>query len=240
MTGLIALVVFACVVLLLLWWLLIATEGVYLGQRVVIWLYDVYATRYDKIKAFSPEYDHLLLANPIMGLIAPHQTPMVLDVATGTGRLPDALLNHTMFQGRIVGVDLSEKMLAQAERKLAQDADRVTLMHAPAEDLPFLDDSFDVVACLEALEFMRDRNAALDEMLRVLRPGGVLLLTLRINMRLMPGRILSGESLENALYERGVDDVVIEPWQVDYKRVWAMKSGDALPVGARPVDEILI
>ena len=50
----------------LVYWLLIVTEGVYLGRRVVIWLYDWYAGRYDEIKHFRSEYDHLFLSQPIL------------------------------------------------------------------------------------------------------------------------------------------------------------------------------
>ncbi|MFW5748637.1 MAG: class I SAM-dependent methyltransferase [Chloroflexota bacterium] len=223
----------------LVWWLVFESEGVYLGRRAVIWLYELYAWRYDRIKAFTPEYDHLLLAQPIMGAIAPHRAPMVLDVATGTGRLPDAVLNHTLFQGRVIGVDASRRMLVKAAAKLAADGDRVTLVWADALDLPFLDESFDVVTCLEALEFMPDQMRALDELLRVLRPGGLLLITQRINTRWMPGRLHDGAALETLLTARGAESVTLEPWQEDYNRVWARKQGMAPAIGARPVAEIL-
>ncbi len=222
----------------LLWWLLVATEGAYLGRRVVIWLYDLYADRYDSIKDFRPEYDHVLLAGPIMAIIAPQVAPMVLDVATGTGRLPLALVNHPQFQGRVIGVDLSRHMLAKAARKL--DDRRVTFLRVPAEALPFPDASFDVVTCLEALEFMSDPEVVLYEMARVLRPGGLLLMTNRINTRLMPGKTFTDDQLESMLQACGIDDVFIEPWQVDYHRVWATRCGDSLPVGARPWLELLL
>ncbi len=224
---------------LFLWWLFIITEGVYLGRRVVIWLYDLYAGRYDNIKQFQPEYDHVLLAQPIMEIIAPHQSPLVLDVATGTGRLPDALLNHVGFHGRIVAADLSHKMLVKASEKLADDLDRVTLLCVPAEDLPFEDDLFDVVTCLEALEFMAEPVTVLCELARVLRPGGLLVTTNRIGTRLMPGKTFTDAEFEVMLNDCGIEDVIIEPWQEDYHRVWGLKAGEAMPTGARPFVEIL-
>ncbi len=149
------------------WWLLFATEGVYLGRRVVIWLYDLYATRYDGIKHFRREYDHMYLAQPIMERIAPIKSPLILDAATGTGRLPLAMLQHAHFQGRVIAVDLSRRMLSQAAVKF-NDA-HVNLLCAPAEHLPFADDCFDVVTCLEALEFMEHPAATLSELIRVLQ-----------------------------------------------------------------------
>ncbi|MBC8170615.1 MAG: class I SAM-dependent methyltransferase, partial [Anaerolineae bacterium] len=112
----------------LAWWLLITTEGVYLGQRVVIWLYDLYATRYDGIKQFLPDYDDLLLAQPIMNEIVPKTDPLVLDVATGTGRLPAALCRLPYFAGHIIASDPSRKMLAQAVIKLAAERDRISFL----------------------------------------------------------------------------------------------------------------
>jgi len=205
----------------------------------VIWLYDLYATRYDRIKQFQPEYDHFLLANPIMGYIAPHQSPLVLDVAVGTGRLPDALFKHAYFHGRIIGLDLSTKMLRIAAQKLGEDQNRLSLLRAPAEQVPFDDNSFDVVTCLESLEFMPDSKVVISELARVLRPGGLLLITNRIGRHFMPSKTFNNETLVEILNINGICDVEIEPWQEDYHRVWGLKGGDSLIVGARPLVEVL-
>jgi SAM-dependent methyltransferase len=223
----------------LLWWLLVTTEGVYLGRGVVVWLYDVYAGRYDRIKAYEPEYEHALLAVPIMQMIDPHRSPLVLDVATGTGRLPDALLNHVHFQGRVVGLDLSRRMLAVAADKMAADGERVAWLWGPAEKLPFADRTFDVVTCLESLEFMRDPARVLAEMARVLRPDGLLLITNRLGTWTMPGKLFSETELTAVLEGCGIGDVLVEPWQEDYQRVWGIKGGTAAPTGARPLAEVL-
>lgn len=232
----------AAALIALLWWLLVTTEGVYLGRRVVIWLYDLYASRYDNIKKFHSEYEHWLLASPLLIRIAsalPDEVfpielsggevslliaPLVLDVATGTGRMPLALIDHEQFAGRVIGVDLSRKMLAQAADKLQYDRQRVNLMQCAAAALPFRDGLFDAVTCLEALEFMPDPAAALAEISRVLRPGGVMLISNRINMRWMPGKIWTEDALRQHLSAVGMTDIEFEPWQVDYQRVWAIKK----------------
>ncbi len=223
----------------LLWWLIVTTEGVYLGRAVVIWLYDVYARRYDNIKQFQPQYEHWLVAAPLMKMIASLRAPLVLDVATGTGRLPEALLSHIEFQGRVVGLDLSRKMLQIAAEKLSVRTNQVSLIWGPAEALPFEDDLFDIVTCLESLEFMRDPAGVLCEMIRVLRPGGVLFISNRINVKFMPGKIFDKERLIEILAMCGVYEVDIEPWQEDYQRVWGMKTGQSPPTGARLIWEIL-
>jgi ubiquinone/menaquinone biosynthesis C-methylase UbiE len=221
------------------WWLLIATEGVYLGRRVVIWLYDLYAGQYDDVKGFDPVYEHALLAQPLMQEMAPHTAPLVLDVATGSGRMPAALFNHPAFQGRVIAADLSRQMLRRASLKLRGYETQLDLLWSSAEHLPFADGTFDAVTSLEALEFMEDPAACLREMLRVLRPGGVLFISNRINTRLMPGKIWDRERLSELLFDLDVEQVNFEAWQVDYERVWAIKSGQSEPAGARPLAEIL-
>jgi ubiquinone/menaquinone biosynthesis C-methylase UbiE len=222
----------------LLWWLLIESEGVYLGRRVVIALYDLYAGRYDDTKRFRKASDHQYLAGPLMQAFAPDRAPRVLDVATGTARLPIALLNHAGFGGVVFGVDLSRRMLAHGAAKLGgflvgTAAERaqpyVVLVHAPAERLPFPDASFDGVTCLEALEFMNRPTDVLAELARVLMPGGVLLITTRISTRLMPGKVWRDETMLGHLLDAGFDNIEFETWQVDYTLVWAARAADDRP-----------
>jgi ubiquinone/menaquinone biosynthesis C-methylase UbiE len=205
------------------WWALIATEGVYLGRRVVIWLYDLFAGRYDAIKHFDPQHDHMFLAQPLMARVAPLRAPYVLDVATGTGRLPLALLRHAQFEGPIVALDASRAMLDVAAHKLDGQAG-VLLMQGDALRLPFADGEFDVVTCLEALEFTTQPDAVVRELCRVLRPGGWLLITNRRTGRLMPGKTYSQDRLSTLLTARGLGTIAWESWQVDYDLVWARKE----------------
>ena len=92
-------------------------------------------------------------------------------------------------------MDASRRMLAKAREKIVAGhfESFVSLLHHDASELPFEDGSFDVVTCLEALEFMPRPAEALAEMIRVLRPGGLLLTTIRIDTRWMPGRTWSEE-----------------------------------------------
>lgn len=222
------------------WWLLIASEGVYLGRRTVVWLYDLYARRYDSIKGYRSVYEHMFLSQPLMEAIAPQKSPLVLDVATGTGRLPLAMVHHAHFNGLVIGVDLSRRMLAEATRKFPGEK-RVMLMHAPAENLPFADGVSDITTCLEALEFMTRREQVLYELVRVTRPGGLLLVTNRVGdeARLMPGKTWTQEQIEGLLREAGMAEVRTERWQVDYDLVWAWKIGKSAVTGMRPVTEVL-
>jgi ubiquinone/menaquinone biosynthesis C-methylase UbiE len=218
--ALIALI--ALVIVVLAWWLLIASEGVYLGRRVVIWLYDLFATRYDAIKGFNPLYDQQYLAQPLMERIAPQRQPRVLDVATGTGRLPLALYRHARFGGRVIALDAAPRMLALAADKL-NGMPRLLCTLGDGTWLPFADNTFDVVTCLEALEFMPQPEATLRELCRVLRPGGTLMTTHRRTGRLMPGKIISQERMAALLAECRMTPPEFDIWQVDYDLVWAEK-----------------
>lgn len=234
----IALIVGAAVGLLV-YWLIFASEGVYLGRRVVIWLYDLYAGRYDAIVQHDDVDEHLTLAQPIMRALHPRTDPAVLDIATGTGRIPLALCQHARFEGHIVGLDLSQRMLEQAEHKIAENHfdDYVTLVWHTAEALPYPDNSFDLVTCLEALEFMSDMQTVLAELCRVLRPGGVLLTTRRIGTRWFPGRLWSQETMRSLLEQYGMTQVEFVRWQVDYEQVWARKVGQSDFIGAASIGQ---
>ncbi len=229
----------ALVVVLVLWWLLVLTEGVYLGRGVVVALYDLYARRYDRIKQYDPQDESAYLARPIMAAL-PTRAPLVLDVATGTARLPLALLGEADFQGRIVALDLSRRMLAVAAEKLAPYGARVTLLHHTAERLPFPDGAFDLVTCLEALEFMPRPREVLAELVRVVRPGGLLVVTNRRgrDARLMPGHTWSDAQLERLLRALGMVCVKVALWQMDYSLAWAWKAGHSAVRGARPLEEV--
>lgn len=96
----------------------------------------------------------------------------VLDVACGTGvvtRAAGPVLGPT---GTIVASDLNEGMLAEARLHNVEGAS-VEWRQADATDLPFDSDGFDALLCQQGLQFVPDKAAAVAEMHRVLRPGGV-------------------------------------------------------------------
>ena len=218
----------------LIWWLIIETEGVYLGRRVVIALYDLYAARYDRVKQFDEQADLALISLPIMERVEPQTDPLILDVATGTGRVPLIMARNAAFAGHVIGLDASRQMLKVARKKVAAERfeEYISLSRGDAQDLPYSDDSFDVVACLEALEFLPGQRAALAEMVRVLRPGGLLLVSIRIDTRWMPTRTWSEARMRRELAAMKLRDARVAIWQEDYSQVFARKAGESEPIGA--------
>ena len=221
-----------------LYWAFIITEGAYLGARVVAWTYDLTANKYDQIKQFRLEDDVWLIVGPLLYKLNNVREPLVLDIATGTGRLPLALLSRPLFDGHVIGLDYSRKMLQQADAKLAPHAGRYTLTWHNAQHLPFPDDTFDAVCCLEALEFMPDPGGVLAEMSRVLRPGGTFLVTNRINWegKLMPGKAFAKDEFRTMLKNIGLERIEFRIWQVYYDLIFARKKGWRSPHGQNVED----
>ena len=104
----------------------------------------------------------------------------VLDVGTGTGIVALEAARRLAPGGRVLGIDLSPGMLARAEARAREQglAERVAFAERDAESLGLEDASQDRVLSLYALLHFPDPAAALAEMHRVLRPGGVLVIAI--------------------------------------------------------------
>lgn len=101
-------------------------------------------------------------------------TDRVLDVATGTGHTAFAFAPHVR---EVIATDLTPEMLAEGEKLKAEcGMQNVEFRIADAHDLPFDDASFDVVTCRRAAHHFADIRRALREMMRVLKPGGRLVI----------------------------------------------------------------
>jgi ubiquinone/menaquinone biosynthesis C-methylase UbiE len=224
-----------------LYWQLIIAEGAYLGSRIVTLLYDWSARAYDRVKGYQPQFERWFLGAPLAKALSTVPNPLVLDVATGTNRLARALLPEESFRGRVVGLDYSRRMLHQATEKTARWSDRIVYLWKDASHLPFPDDTFEAVACLEALEFMPDPQGVLREMVRVLRGGGILLTTNRIgkDAPLLPGRTYAKETFEELLASLGLEMIRTQVWQEDYDLVWAVKQGFLKIRVGRRLEDIL-
>ncbi|HEU5003131.1 MAG TPA: methyltransferase domain-containing protein [Actinomycetota bacterium] len=95
----------------------------------------------------------------------------ILDVGCGPGFYVAELIERVGPAGAVVGVDLSANMLALAARR-CEGRPHVAFSRAPATSLPLADASFDAALSVQVLEFVEDVGAALEELRRVLRPGG--------------------------------------------------------------------
>lgn len=208
-----------------LYYLLVLTEGTYLGTRLVILLYDWTAHKYDRLKNVRYINESYFLGVPLAERLCEVASPRLLDVATGTGRVPRALCPLWQEGGMAVGVDRSRPMLQRASEASASLAG-ACYVQADAEALCFADEAFDAVTCLEAFEFLVHPEQAAQEMARVLKPGGVLLTSNRIgpDAWLFPRRASGRGRFEAFLAEQGFTDVTTQRWQAHYDLVWARKG----------------
>lgn len=225
LTAIVTAVAVAALAVGLGWWLLIQTEGVYLGPGVVRWLYDRSAHEYDEIKEFDDEADDRHLGAPLAELLAGQDDALVLDVATGTGRLTLTLFRHLDFKGRVIGLDSSRAMLEVAAAKTVFFAESLDLLENDARQLPVASGACDAVTCIEALEFLPDMRQALGEMVRALKPGGMLVVTNRCGADRLafPGRSYSAAQFEALLASLGLAAISTRRWLTYYDLIWARK-----------------
>ncbi len=135
----------------------------------------------------------------------------VLDLATGTADLALGIVRR-FPSAQITGVDLTPAMLEIGRRKAAAAgcAARVDLVEGNAQALPFADAAFDAVTCAFGFRNFPDKERALAEAARVLRPGGTLLV---LELFRMESRLCAGMT---SLWLRLVAPLLARGTQSDY------------------------
>lgn len=106
-----------------------------------------------------------------------HSIPVsvVLEIAAGTGRVTRHIREHIPHAAKLIASDISEEMLAVAKKTLRHlDID---WRNIDAQQLPFNDNSIDLVVCCFGYMFVPDKPKAFAEAYRVLKPGGLFLFT---------------------------------------------------------------
>jgi len=145
--------------------------------------YDVEAEQYDDRHPEVIEGDAEWWSSRgrrLIGLLKADLTPsrglMILDVGCGTGFVANLLSESLGDEDSIVGVDHSEGMLRRARSKLAAAGGRCRFARGDAADLPFRDQSFDMLTLNSFLHHVYDYRAVLRGIDRLLKPGGYLML----------------------------------------------------------------
>jgi SAM-dependent methyltransferase len=134
----------------------------------------------------------------------------VIDIGCGPGNYSRSLAIAS-GEGLVVGVDASEAMVVAAVKR--GGSANLSYLRADACALPFRDGTFDVACSVGVIHMIDDPFAALDEMVRVLAPGGRLAILASCAAEGRPRRTLGGatifsrEDLTGALRERGLGDI---------------------------------
>ena len=113
-------------------------------------------------------YDRLRLA---LNLAPSEKGKKILDAGTGSGFLLPSLAMY----GDVTAVDHSQEYLDRTEKLIQHERLSVPLFKASVLDLPFADESFDLVFCLSVMEHIHDLSKAVGELKRVLKKDGVLM-----------------------------------------------------------------
>jgi demethylmenaquinone methyltransferase/2-methoxy-6-polyprenyl-1,4-benzoquinol methylase len=136
-------------------------------------MFDNISRRYDFLNHFLSLGIDRGWRKKAINLLRPLKPRQLLDVATGTGDF--ALQALTLNPEKITGVDISDGML-QVGRKKMQDrnvADKIVLLLADSENLPFEENKFDAVTVGFGVRNFEHLERGLEEIFRVLKPGGV-------------------------------------------------------------------
>lgn len=138
-------------------------------------MFDSIAPAYDFMnRAMTFGVDKCWRAKAVK-MISGYAPGQILDVATGTGDLA-MLLARKLHPEHVTGIDLSAGMIEVGQRKIeaAGLSGMITLMPGDCLDMPFDDNSFDCVTVAYGVRNFEHLDAGYREMLRVLRPGGVI------------------------------------------------------------------
>ena len=137
-------------------------------------MFDGIAPSYDRLNhLMSMNVDRLWRKRALKEIV--DGTPQrILDVACGTGDSTIAIAKAAGSGSRVVGVDISEGMMAPLMEKAAHEGvhDRIRLQVADAEALPFPEGTFHRVTCAFGVRNFEHKDKGLEEFFRVLVPGG--------------------------------------------------------------------
>lgn len=145
-------------------------------KQQVAQMFDRIAFRYDLVNRFLSGGIDMHWRKKAIRELKPVQPRQVLDVATGTGDI--AILVQKLLQpDKVTGIDISEGMLELGRKKIAKLMlnDRIELLKGDSEAINFPDASFDAVTVAFGVRNFENLRNGLQEMLRVLKPGGKLM-----------------------------------------------------------------
>ena len=127
------------------------------------------------LEAFYKTRDVLHRRGLVMDALAPEAGDHVLDVGCGPGFYVADILDRVGETGSVTGLDPSSAMVEMTRRRV-EGRPNVTVLEGEATRLPGDDASFDRALSVQVFEYLADVDAALAELMRVLRPGGRLVI----------------------------------------------------------------
>ena len=162
-------------------------------------MFDNISRRYDFLNHFLSMGIDRIWRKTAIGFLRPLNPRLILDVATGTGDFAVEAL--TLRPHKVTGVDISEGMLNIGRKKIKKLklSDKVELMSGDSEDLQFSDSTFDAVTVGFGVRNFEDLEKGLAEILRVMKPGAMLVVLEFSRPRKFPMRQLYNFYFKNIL-----------------------------------------
>lgn len=141
-------------------------------------VFDSVASQYDIMNDLMSGGLHRLWKKFTIEQAAIRRGQFVLDLAGGTGDLAKVFARKVGSDGHVILADINASMLEEGRRRLIDSgaAGNTSITQVNAENLPFADATFDCITIAFGLRNVTDKEAALASMLRVLKPGGKMLI----------------------------------------------------------------
>lgn len=196
-------------------------------------MFDNIAHSYDFLNHFFSLGIDIRWRKKAIKLLQPLAPKKLLDVATGTADFALTIASSSLPVSQITAIDISNGMLEIGRKKVTEKKmdERISLLQADSENLPFEDNSFDAITVAFGVRNFENLNKGLAEMLRVLRPGGMAIILEFSKPSKFPMKQLFG------LYFKGIMPTVGRLVSKD-KRAYAYlpESVNAFPEGRDFVD----
>lgn len=159
--------------------------------------YNLYADQYDLSSGFLNTFENYELLRMFGDL----KEKKILNVGAGTGRNIRDLID---LGSEVTALDISEEMLKLCEKRFP----RIECVVGDVEKMPFEDNAFDVVVAMFVIVHLRDLTKAFDEIYRVMKDGGMFIVS-NINQRKAPKlKLLDGKEIVIESYYHRPEDVI--------------------------------
>ena len=142
-------------------------------KKQVEQMFDNISENYDSLNRVISLGTDQSWRRKLIEIVKSTQPKNILDVATGTGDLAIALADSSAE--KIVGLDISAGMLSIGQKKIDAKklSDKIEMVQADSEDLPYEDDYFDAITVAFGVRNFENLDKGLTEINRVLKPGGI-------------------------------------------------------------------
>lgn len=140
-------------------------------------MFNRIAGRYDTMNRVLSARTDIVWRKKAIDLLKKGNPQMVLDIATGTADM--AIMACKLLKpAKVVGIDISQQMLEEGRKKVEKEGlgDKIHLQNGDSETIKFADNTFDAVMAAFGVRNFENLEKGLSEMLRVLKPGGQLVI----------------------------------------------------------------